>query len=562
MKTNPVYQMGDQSWSHESTRAEKMLAGVLFLTLVPIIAHFLFSWMGMNPTDDGFFLGMGRRILDGEIPHRDFITARPPGTGFLWMPVILLGGDYTIWISRFFVWFQFACIAWIWTVVIHRMLKQALDPVEQMAMALVAFVGTATTFIISPWPAIDGLWFISVGVVLRMAGRSVNTFLGYVMIGAACLFKQNFFVLGPVFLIVLGDWRRFRYWLAVTLPGFAYLAFMWITGAFHDFTLQLASHTELIETGFYRYLHSSGIYCGFIVAGLGLLVVSGGLKTPMLNLSRSARLWLVSVGTAVIIIPLAFCLLWHLETALKYSFVLFGMVLGAIAYFIFHRSASFDMIRVAVLILAVMWTVSISSGCNCPVLGAGLAIVLLTGYLRIIMTSNGAESHFIFVWRSCLLVCTTILLVCFVIGRSWHIYMEPPAWKLTCSLGGVLPGGRMIRTNPVTYEYMKELHDTVEGLQGREFAILPDAAIYWIKARQKNPLPTSWPLDFELAGPGLFDRFTQALEARRGHMVILVAKVKGFELVGNPAPPWYSIVPYVESHFHKTGETQYWAVYE
>ena len=57
-------------------------------------------------------------------------------------------------------------------------------------------------------------------------------------------------------------------------------------------------------------------------------------------------------------------------------------------------------------------------------------------------------------------------------------------------------------TNPVTYEYMKELHDTVEGLQGREFAILPDAAIYWIKARQKNPLPTSWPLDFELAGPG------------------------------------------------------------
>ena len=59
MKTNPVYQMGDQSWSHESTRSEKMLAGVLFLTLVPIIAHFLFSWMGMNPTDDGFFLGMG-----------------------------------------------------------------------------------------------------------------------------------------------------------------------------------------------------------------------------------------------------------------------------------------------------------------------------------------------------------------------------------------------------------------------------------------------------------------------------------------------------------------------
>jgi len=133
-----------------------MLAGVLFLTLVPTIVQLLISWMGMTPTDDGFFLGMSRRLLDGEIPHRDFITARPVGTGILWTPIVFLGGDYTIWISRFFVWFQIAGIAWIWTVLIHRMLKQVIGPTEQTALALIAFVGTATTFIITPWPTIDG----------------------------------------------------------------------------------------------------------------------------------------------------------------------------------------------------------------------------------------------------------------------------------------------------------------------------------------------------------------------------------------------------------------------
>ena len=111
-------------------------------------------------------------------------------------------------------------------------------------------------------------------------------------------------------------------------------------------------------------------------------------------------------------------------------------------------------------------------------------------------------------------------------------------------------------------ETLKSIHDLIRPLHGREYAILPDAAIYWVKAPQKNPLPTSWPLDFELSTPELFNRFTQALETRRGRLTILVAKVKGFNLADKPAPDWYKIVPYVESHFHKVGETQYWAVYE
>jgi hypothetical protein len=148
MSLGSYWQTGNQDPRQVSAPTETKRTGICFLILVPMMAHLLFSWMGMNPTDDGFFLGMGRRLLNGEIPHRDFITARPAGTGILWMPVVLLGGNYTIWISRFFVWFQFACIAWIWTGVISRMLKQTLWPWEQAAVALVAFAISAQTFII------------------------------------------------------------------------------------------------------------------------------------------------------------------------------------------------------------------------------------------------------------------------------------------------------------------------------------------------------------------------------------------------------------------------------
>jgi hypothetical protein len=545
----------------QQSRKHYRLATLVFLAFVPAIAHLLFSWMGMNPTDDGFFFGMARRILDGEIPHRDFITARPAGTGILWMPVILLGGDYTIWISRLIVWFQFACVAWIWTAAITQLLRQSLSLIEQTALALMVFAITAHFALLTPWPADDGLWFTSIGLLLCLSNRPFHKFLGYAMVGGSCLFKQNFLAVGPVFLVALGDWRQIRHWFALALLPSAYVTFMWATGALTDFALQMTSHTDLLSTGFLRYLHSCPLYCGFIAAYFGLLAVSGETKARMIP-PRNLRLWLISLGTALAFIPPAVCLAWSFGAFQKYSFALFGMIIGAMVYFACHRDSAFEVIKVGVLVLVEMWTVSISIGYNCPALGAGLAAAMLACCLRMLLPPVESENRFHVAWRSCALASTAITLLCFGIGRSWHIYMEPPAWKLTCSLSGILPGGKLIRTNPATFQYMKELHDVVDRLQGREYAVLPDAAIWWVKAPQRNPLPTSWPLDFELGTPALFDRFVQALEARRGRTVILVAKVMGFNLVNKPAPDWYAIVPYVESHFHKVGETQYWAVYE
>ena len=86
--------------------------GVAFVLLASTLSHLLFSQLGFNPTDDGFILAGSRRILDGQVPHRDFISIRTAGSHFIHAPFVLFGGDYVFWISRYFVWFQFACIAW------------------------------------------------------------------------------------------------------------------------------------------------------------------------------------------------------------------------------------------------------------------------------------------------------------------------------------------------------------------------------------------------------------------------------------------------------------------
>ncbi|MGB2962025.1 MAG: hypothetical protein WBC52_06380, partial [Candidatus Omnitrophota bacterium] len=190
---------------------------ILFLVLVTAIAHFLFSWRGFNPTDDGFILASSRRILEGQVPHLDFISIRPVGSALLHMPFVFLDGDYTFWISRFFVWFQFACIAWVWTIIISKVLKISFNAVEKVIFALIAFAFSSHTFPIMAWYTIDGLFLLSIGLGLCLRRSQDSKLTGYTLIGMAYLCKQSF--LPMIFVIViLGDWRRIRFWLAMAMP--------------------------------------------------------------------------------------------------------------------------------------------------------------------------------------------------------------------------------------------------------------------------------------------------------------------------------------------------------
>ena len=98
------------------------LGCVLFLTLVPTFAQWQFSWMGFTPTDEGYVLMSSRRLLAGEVPHRDFISEKPVLSPLLHVPEVAWGGDYTFWISRYVVWVQFAVIGWAWAEMLTSLL--------------------------------------------------------------------------------------------------------------------------------------------------------------------------------------------------------------------------------------------------------------------------------------------------------------------------------------------------------------------------------------------------------------------------------------------------------
>ncbi|HZY57725.1 MAG TPA: hypothetical protein VFE09_08005, partial [Rubrobacteraceae bacterium] len=178
---------------------QKVLVSIAFLLIVPTLAHLLFSWRGFAPVDDGFTLAYSRRILEGQVPHRDFIIIRPFVSPLIHSPFVLLGDDYIYWISRFFVWFQFACISWAWVCAINRAFENPFGNGTKLFIALVSFASSVHYFGLTAWHTVDGLFLTSIGVWILVTRRhTANRVVGYMLIATAYLCKQSFLFIVPL----------------------------------------------------------------------------------------------------------------------------------------------------------------------------------------------------------------------------------------------------------------------------------------------------------------------------------------------------------------------------
>jgi hypothetical protein len=153
-------------------------------------------------------------------------------------------------------------------------------------------------------------------------------------------------------------------------------------------------------------------------------------------------------------------------------------------------------------------------------------------------------------------------------ARVQYIYRERPASQLTASLGEVLTGGQLIRTNPNTHAFLRDLNLAVRQVtsQHLDYAIVPEVAAHWVGTEQRNPLPVDWAQGTELSTAALVGRVADEIEQRRDRQVVLVQKVRaatlpwGFvELKSNN--DYYTVVEYVKAHLVKSGETAYFDLY-
>jgi hypothetical protein len=537
-----------------------VLISVAFLLIVPTVAHLLFSWRGFAPVDDGFTLAYSRRILEGQVPHRDFIIIRPFVSPLLHTPFVLFGGEYTYWASRFFVWFQFACISWAWVCAINRAFSNPFNNTTKLFIGLVSFAASVHYFVLTAWHTVDGLFLSSIGVWLLVTQRhTTKRVIGYLLIATAYLCKQSFLFMAPLSMVLMGDWREKKYWLTITLPAAAYCAYLLITGSFSEAVIQLTSQSGIVSTGVGSYLNY-GTLLG-ILAGYGSMFLLSASAVPLLGTRRVSRYVGASILTVIPALLIAIGL--YRGSLATVSFGIFGMVLGAVLYFLSSRTGrgEYDL-RVVLIALLLAWSASLSVGYNFPTLMLGPLFTILAAFVY----SIGGPLDLKYL-QPTLIIVGAVVLLSFGVSRPYYIYREQPSSGLTKSLDGVLPGGRLIYTNPNTYDFLVDLNNATQEVsaRNRQYAIIPDVPGYWVQSRQTNPLLVDWPQPVELSNPYLIDRVTSDLAAKRGEVTVLVQKAHAFYLADGFVPlddDQYAVVQYVRANFSKTYETEYFELYE
>ena len=561
------------SATHSDNRWVVTLVGIVFVLAVSYLAHLLFSSHGFNPSDEGYYLSNARRVLDGEVPHRDFITLRPAGAYLLFAPLVAWGGDSTIWISRFFALVELVTIAWLWALMIHRHLGAPFGHALPVAPALVAFMLMLGWYPLMVTTTVEGYFCFTIGLALVFGGAPARRMLGYLIMGYAYLCRQNMLFAGVLSVVALGDWRQLRYWVALALPGIVYVVWLASVGGLVDFFIQLTaastrgtSHGGFFAIGVLHWLRQPLLYLGLLTgAAAGWLFRRSAASHSRRNVLQ------VGAGVAIVFAiavagPLMTLRYGHISRVPDfrwYSFAVAGLT-ASLLVSLRWRAASppFDR-RLVWCGLAIAWGVSFSWATAAPTLFIGPLVLFSLAITSIAVRHILTADHRGRLGWGLGVLAVPLAVILYEARQGW-IGLDPPSSQMTQRVDGVFPGARHLVTDANTYAYLVDFQDALRRAGPSSVVIAPDLAAYWIRAPRRNPISINWPYTGELINAALENRVIRELEQRRGTYTFIGSKVMVITLPdGFISVPedWSPVLDTIRNKFTKVGETRYFELY-
>jgi hypothetical protein len=567
--------MTTQVCSKPHSLRKTYLQNFLFLVCLIGLYHFMFSPYGYNPTDDGFNFAYSRRLLEGEIPHRDFISIRPVGSPLFHALYLPFGGDYTYLLSRFVVTAQIIVFSWLWIQIFRKKLQILLSPIQQIGLLAIASLCNLPCPI-AAWYTIDGLFFGTLGVALCAFFPRLR-FWGYILIGYAVLCKQNFvfFAIGAPFLI--GDYKKLWAWIGEALPGVLYLGFLAANHGLSDYFLQVSSHVHFLDVATATYIHRQFLLPLF--AGLILWIL----------IEREPKKYAVFLNGLALTVIFLCSIAVYLNKYMSPSLCTLGLSIGILLGACFSRIKDTQLIKWGLLLVLLNWAGAISISGPFPHHSWGT--LLLFVFLAAQSKLSFEENNFLKIGMIVSFLVGGALLSS---GRMYYLGREKPKEQLTRRLDGVYPGANGIWTNENTYNFLSDLKVAVKKVEGATYSILPDCAGYWVSAPQRNPLPMDWVQRMEIFHPQLFERVQKAILSQRAKGTkFIVQKIMANSLAWDSFPDpisitfddpdyamnefvhyrfkeerdpkyggFFGLTRYVIDHFKKIDETQYFEIYE
>lgn len=518
-----------------------------------VLAHFAaFGGSAWHPSDYELIPAMSYRLVHGEVPYRDFIYRKPPGSLFTYAPWMLLPERFEVRASRLFVYVELAAATLVWLLVA---LRHRLVPVgwRLVALSLATTSLALHNFPVTPWYTIDGLFFVALGwaALVESTATTGRRALAARAVASACLAfavlcKQSFALAAGAFAayaagetLVLLAWRRGRAAAAsfaasagpaVLLLGSVAL-WLVLSHAWDDFVAQLASTStsaalwEALTIPYQQYAEEIPAFDRAYLAIFATWAVvpllrvtdgpgprrTGARARALFPLGLLARDALAFAGDAAA----------QLGPVLTVS--LAGMLAGQAAVAVGLRLAGAAeraraayhprllLLEAGVLVAALSCQISIAY--VTPILGVGGFAVALHAVLP-------EERSWAFD------VAPAVLVASVGVAAAWNVnvrapYRDGPRPELTADLGELFPRLAGIHTTPANFERYAALKQIVTEevlANGRSFAVLQDyPGIHWLLGT-RNPIGIDW--NWYQDNEGFEDRLIADLERARPTAIV------------------------------------------
>ncbi len=348
---------------------------------VPLVYLFLYTPYGMDTTDFGYFYGYAWRILEGQMPYRDFSYIKPPLALYwhaMWMWLTpekfeILGGKA-----------GFVCTilasSWLTALFLAKFFDFAKMGLPLPLLATCGFVFGVHSFPHMPWHTADGILFCCAALFAASRGWPVPA---GILAAWAMLCKQSFLLVPLAILILIFVWRPrksegFLFILGWGAMMAAAFLFLYLNGAWEQFRAMTTGQLDIreaLDAGILIYLRQNWL--------LPLLAISPWLLARFAG--RQPVPWLAPCWCYLAILAT-----WYItQVLLQKTWIGFGlswptlfMLLGAVCIFLprifllpWSRLPGADLRWLPLSLamaasLAVSWSVAISGGYKTPAMCA------------------------------------------------------------------------------------------------------------------------------------------------------------------------------------------------
>jgi len=502
--------------------------------------------LGFFPTDEGLVLAYSYRILNGEVPHRDFISPRPLGSALLHLVDFAIPGPLFE-VSRVIALGEFVAYSVLFAWLVYEVAPGRWS-LAMTAGGAASVLVNLNRFPLMAWYTVDGLLLVAAGLLVVRTGVSRGSWrvivAGFVLLGLAALTKQSFVPATAIGWLILWPRLRTESWgqrvrdLVVTgaygaAPFILFVAAISALGGFTQMRHQLLGSALVYGASLVNpWLTGRDIialtFLTATTALLSALAATTRANSPesMAGLARAILLTAVVVGaslseqlglrgddwgTRLFWMAVAFCIVESVirrsvdvvgvaligtawMSALSYSFFVPDLVAGSLGIYMVHRT----------------WTGTRWPKVLGPRLGpaiASIALFAVTSYV-------------------------------FGVNRVQDVYLDRQGYQLTANLSGVSPTFGDISTNPETAQYLAQMKQCVRRFPARNVAILPENAAMYPALSLRNPFPIDWIWPYDVHGSESRILGTTDQLNRDGDYLVMFQTVDEPQIVnGDSLPP-------------------------